>query len=72
MQTDLSKLCALFDDEDIRCHPYAQPLNATFTDVDLLLFALQIASAMKHLAQRSVRITNMFVMVQAWKSMYTL
>ena len=58
MKIDLTHLSFLFADNDVRCHPYAQPLNSSFTDIDLLLFTLQIASAMEHLSQRNVRITN--------------
>lgn len=54
MPTELTTLCPLLANPDFRHHPYAQPLNATFADIDLLLFALQIASAMNHLAQRNV------------------
>ena len=54
MSTELTTLCPLLANPDFRHHPYAQPLNATFADIDLLLFALQIASAMDHLAQRNV------------------
>ena len=55
VRSDVANLCPLLADTDIRCRPYSQPLNSTFNDVNLLLFALQIASAMDHLVQRSVR-----------------
>ena len=55
METDLASLSPLLADTDARCHPYSQPLNSSFTDTDLLLFALQMASAMDHLVQRNVR-----------------
>ena len=55
MSTELRSLSPLLANPDFRYHPYAQPLNTTFSDVDLLLFALQIASAMDHLTQKNVR-----------------
>ena len=55
VKTDPSSLSPLLADPDIRCHPYSQPLNSCFTEVDLLLFALQIAAAMDHLTSRNVR-----------------
>ena len=51
----MANLCSLLADAEVRCNPYSQPLNSTFIDTDLLLFALQIASAMDHLIQRNVR-----------------
>ena len=51
----MANLCSLLADAEVRCNPYSRPLNLTFTDTDLLLFALQIASAMDHLIQRNVR-----------------
>ena len=60
MATDLSGLSLVLADDDTRCHPYSQPLNATFTDMDMLLFALQIASAMEHLAQRNVNVLHTY------------
>lgn len=54
LRTELTTLCPLLANPDYRHHPYAQPMNASFTDVDSLLFALQIASAMDHLTQRNV------------------
>ena len=54
MQTELRNLSPLLVNDNFRQHPYSQPLNATFTDMDLLLFALQIAAAMEHLTQRNV------------------
>ena len=55
VKTDLTSLSPMLADSEFRCRPYSRPLNSTFTDTDLLLFALQIASAMDHLTQRNVR-----------------
>lgn len=55
VRTDLTSLSPLLADTEVRCNPYSQPLNSTFTETDLLLFAIQIASAMDHLIQRNVR-----------------
>jgi hypothetical protein len=54
VRSDVANLCSLLADAEVRCNPYSQPLNSTFIDTDLLLFALQIASAMDHLIQRNI------------------
>ena len=54
MRADVHSLSPQLANPDLRCHPYAQPLNSSFTDLDLLLLVLQIASAMDHLTSRNV------------------
>lgn len=47
-------LSRLLDDYRVRQRPFCAPLNAHFTDVDLLLFALQIANGLQHLSEAGV------------------
>ena len=47
-------LSGLLDDYRVRQRPFEAPLNAQLTDVDLLLFALQIANGMQFLAESGV------------------
>ena len=47
-------LSSLLDDYKVRSRPFLAPLNEEFSDIDLLLFALQIANGMQFLAESGV------------------
>lgn len=47
-------LSRLLDDYRVRQRPFAATLDADFTDVDLLLFALQVANGMQFLVESGV------------------
>jgi hypothetical protein len=47
-------LSRLLDDYHVRRQPFTATLNACLTDVDLLLFSLQIANGLQHLYESGV------------------
>ena len=57
-------LTSLLDDYDTRSRPFKSPLNVHLSDLDVLLFGLQIASGMNFLTNSGVSLRELVIVIR--------